>query len=202
MGSCWDESNPSPAFTKPTFTPQQVLANSAGIAVAWEAELPHQPTQLHGQAVVKQVHQAPWTRRHIYHKTPHIMNQFVLHFCWFHCQLPCKDAQAQTNPLRSSHSTACTLPAWLSTAAHEWLTILVWLAPRHNHAPTLWGTLHITTLLIGIVWELYGTCNPINDRIMRLKPIDAEYNLAREVLAHITQYRQLQRAVLHAGSKE
>ena len=68
--------------------------------------------------------------------------------------------------------------------------------------PTLRGTLHITTLLIGIVWELYGTCNPINDRVMCLEPINAEYNLAREVLAHITVNRQLQRAIPHAGAKE
>ena len=37
---------------------------------------------------------------------------------------------------------------------------------------------------------------------MRLEPIDAEYNLAREVLAHITINRQLQTAVPHAGTKE
>ena len=47
--------------------------------------------------------------------------------------------------------------------------------------PTPKITLYITTLLIGVAWELYGTCNPINDRVMRLDPIDAEYNLAREV---------------------
>ena len=68
--------------------------------------------------------------------------------------------------------------------------------------PTLRGLLHITTLLIGIAWELYGTCNPINDRVMRLEPIDAEYNLAREVLAHITVNRQLQTAIPHACTKE
>ena len=64
---------------------------------------------------------------------------------------------------------------------------------HHNTAmlPTLRGTLHITTLLIGIAWEPYGTCNPINYRVMRLEPIDAEYNLAREVLAHITVNPQL-----------
>ena len=135
MGSRWDESNPSPTLTKPTSTLQQVLANSAGIAVAWEAELPHRPTQLHGQAVVKQVHQVLQTRRRICHKAPHITNQFVPHSRWFHCQLPRKGAQAQTNPQRSSRSTACALPAWLSTAEREWSTKLVWLAPRHNHAP-------------------------------------------------------------------
>ena len=63
-------------------------------------------------------------------------------------------------------------------------------------------TLHITTLLIGIAWELYGTSDPINDRVMHLEPIDTEYNLAREVLAHITVNRQLQTAVPHAGTKE
>ena len=68
--------------------------------------------------------------------------------------------------------------------------------------PTPRITLHITALLIGITWELYGTSNPINDRVMRLEPIDAEYNLAREVLAHITVNRQLQTAVPHAGTKE
>ena len=68
--------------------------------------------------------------------------------------------------------------------------------------PTLNGTLHIAALLIGIAWELYSTCNPIYDRVMRLEPIDTEYNLAREVLAHITSYRQLQRAIPHAGSKK
>ena len=68
--------------------------------------------------------------------------------------------------------------------------------------PTLRGTLHITTLLIGIAWELYGTSDPIYDRVMHLEPIDAEYNLAREVLAHITINWQLQTAVLHAGTKE
>ena len=60
-----------------------------------------------------------------------------------------------------------------------------------NMLPTLKGALHITTLLIGVAWELYGTSNPINDRVMRLEPIDAEYNLAREVLAHITVNPQL-----------
>ena len=129
MGSRWDESNPSQALTKPTSTLQQVLANSAGIAVAWEAELPHQPTRLHGQAVVKQVHQAQQTHRRIHHKAPHIMNQVVPHSRWFHCQLPRKGTQVQTNPQRSSHSTACALPAWLSTAEHKWSTIPVWLAP-------------------------------------------------------------------------
>ena len=44
MGSRWDKSIPSQACAKPAFTLQQVLANSAGIAIAWEAELPHQPT--------------------------------------------------------------------------------------------------------------------------------------------------------------
>ena len=68
--------------------------------------------------------------------------------------------------------------------------------------PTPRITLYITTLLIGIAWELYSTCDPINDRVMQLEPIDAEYNLAREVLAHITINRQLQTAVPHAGTKE
>ena len=94
MGSHWDESNPSPTFTKPTFTLQQVLANSAGIAVAWEAELPHRTTRLHGQAVVTQVHQALQTRWHICHKALHITNQSTPHSRWFHCQLPHKGAQA------------------------------------------------------------------------------------------------------------
>ena len=57
--------------------------------------------------------------------------------------------------------------------------------------PTPRITLNITALLIGVAWELYSTGNPINDRVMRLEPIDAEYNLAREVLAHITNNRQL-----------
>ena len=135
MGSRWDKSNPSPTFTKPTSTLQQVLANSAGIAVAWEAELPHRPTRLHGQAVGKQAHQVLRTRRRICHKAPHIMIQSVPHSRWFPCQLPRRGAQAQTNPQQSSRSTACTLPAWLSTAEREWSTKLVWLAPRHNHAP-------------------------------------------------------------------
>ena len=135
MGSRWDESNPSPTFTKPTFTLQQVLANSAGIAVAWEAELLHRPTRLHGRAVGKQAHQVLQTRRRICHKAPHITNQFVPHSRWFHCQLPRRGAQVQTNPQQSSRSTACALPAWLSTAAHEWSTTPAWLAPRHNHAP-------------------------------------------------------------------
>ena len=134
MGSRQDESNLSPTWTKPTSKLQQVLANSAGIAVAWEVELPHQPTRLHGQAVVKQVCQVLQTCQRIRHKAPHITNQSTPHSCWFHCQLLFKGSQAQTNPLWSSHSTACALPAWLSTAAHEWLTILVWLAPQHNHA--------------------------------------------------------------------
>ena len=68
--------------------------------------------------------------------------------------------------------------------------------------PTLRGTLHIITLLIGIAWELYRTSNPINDGVMRLEPINAECNLAREVLAHITRNRQLQTALSHAGTKE
>ena len=68
--------------------------------------------------------------------------------------------------------------------------------------PTLRVTLHITALLIGVAWELYSTGDPINDRVMRLEPIGAEYNLAREVLAHITHYQQLQKAVPHAGPKE
>ena len=37
---------------------------------------------------------------------------------------------------------------------------------------------------------------------MRLEPIDAEYNLAREVLAHITSNRQLQTAVSHTGTNK
>ena len=61
--------------------------------------------------------------------------------------------------------------------------------------PTLNGTLHITALLISIVWELYSICDPINDRVMHLEPINTKYNLAREVLAHIARYLQLQRAV-------
>ena len=68
--------------------------------------------------------------------------------------------------------------------------------------PTPRITLNIITLLIGVAWELYGTCDPIYDRVMRLEPIDAEYNLAREVLAHITINRQLQTAVSHAGTKK
>ena len=129
MGSRWDESNPSQAFTKPTSKPWQVLANSAGIAVAWEAELLRRPTRLHGQAVVKQARQVLQTRRRICHKAPHITNQSVPHSRWFHCQLPCKGAQAQTNPQQSSHSIACALPAWLSTAECKRSTTPVWLAP-------------------------------------------------------------------------
>ena len=68
--------------------------------------------------------------------------------------------------------------------------------------PTPRITLYKTTLLIGVAWELYGTGNPIYDRVMRLEPVDAEYNLAREVLAHITNNQQLQTAVPHAGTKE
>ena len=68
--------------------------------------------------------------------------------------------------------------------------------------PTLRGTLYITTLLIGATWELYDTRDPINDRVMRLEPINAEYNLAREVLAHITVNWQLQTAISHAGAKQ
>ena len=68
--------------------------------------------------------------------------------------------------------------------------------------PTPKITLYITTLLIGVAWELYGTGDPINDRVMHLEPIDAKYNLAREVLAHITNNRQLQRAVSHASTKQ
>ena len=81
---------------------------------------------------------------------------------------------------------------------------LHWCGMHHDTVmlTTLTATLHITTLLIGLVWELYGTCNPINDRVMRLDPIDAKYNLAQEVLAHITRNLQLQRAVPHAGFKE
>ena len=44
--------------------------------------------------------------------------------------------------------------------------------------PTPRITIYITALLIGVMWELYGTGDPINDRVMRLEPIDAEYNLA------------------------
>ena len=75
---------------------------------------------------------------------------------------------------------------------------------HHNTTtlPTPRITLYITTLLIGITWELYGTCNPIDYRVMRLEPIDAKYNLAGEVLAHITVNWQLQGAVPHAGTKE
>ena len=94
MGSRWDESVPFPTFTKPAFTPQQVLANSARIANAWEVELPHRPTQSHGQAVVKQVHQVLQTHQRIHHKAPHITNQYTPHSHWFHCQLPRKGAQA------------------------------------------------------------------------------------------------------------
>ena len=119
MGSRWDESNPFPTLTKPTSKLQQILANSAGIAIAWEAELPHQPTQSHGQALVIQVHQVLQTRRRIRHKAPHLTNHFAPHSRWFHCQLPRKGVQAQTNPQWSSYSTACALPAWLSTAEHE-----------------------------------------------------------------------------------
>ena len=68
--------------------------------------------------------------------------------------------------------------------------------------PTPRITLYVTALLIGVAWELYGPGNPIDNRVMRLEPIKAEYNLAREVLAHITVNRQLQTAVPHAGTKE
>ena len=68
--------------------------------------------------------------------------------------------------------------------------------------PTPRITLYKTTLLIGVAWELYGTCDPIYDRVMRLEPIDAEYNLAREVLAYITINWQLQTAVPYASTKE
>ena len=129
MGSRWDESNPFLTLTKPTSTLQQVLANSAGIAVAWEAELLHRPIRLHGQAVVKHVHQVLQTLWRICQKAPHITNQSTPRSRWFHCQLPRKGTQAKTNPQQSSRSTACALPAWLSTAEHEWSTKLVWLAP-------------------------------------------------------------------------
>ena len=155
MGSRWDESNPSQALTKPTFTLQQVLANSAGIAVAWEAELPHRPTRLHGQAVVIQVHQVLQTRRHIRHKAPYITNQSTPHSCWVHCQLPRKGVQAQTNPQRSSRSTACALPAWLSTAECEWWAKPVWLPPRHNHAP---HTQNHSTYNSTTNWHRVGIC--------------------------------------------
>ena len=134
MGSRWDESNPSPTFATPTFIPWQVLANWAGITITWEVELDPWPTWLHGPAVVKQVHQALQTRWCICHKAPHIMNQFTPHSRWFQFQLPRKGTQAQTSPQKSIRLTVCGLPAWLSTAAYEWLTILVWLAPWHNHA--------------------------------------------------------------------
>ena len=78
---------------------------------------------------MKQAHQVLRTRWRICHKAPHITNQSTPHSRWVHCQLPRNGAQAQTNPLRSSRSTACALPAWLSTAAHERSTIPVWLAP-------------------------------------------------------------------------
>ena len=129
MGSRWDESNPFPTLTKLAYELRQVLANSAGIDITWEAELLCRPTRLHGQAVVKQARQVLQTRRRIRHKALHITNQSTPHSRWVHCQLPCKGAQAQTNPQRSSHSTACALPGWLSTAAHEWSTTPVWLAP-------------------------------------------------------------------------
>ena len=41
MGSRWDKSNPFPKFTKLAFVLWKVLADSAGITVAWEVELPH-----------------------------------------------------------------------------------------------------------------------------------------------------------------
>ena len=50
------------------------------------------------------------------------------------------------------------------------------------------GTLHIITLLIGVARELYSRCNPTYDRVMHLELINAKYNLAQEVLAHITSY--------------
>ena len=72
-------------------------------------------------------------------------------------------------------TTGATPP--VCTAEHKWLTKPVWLAPQQTTLPTPRITLHITTLLIGIVWELYGTSNPINDRVMHLEPIKTEYNL-------------------------
>ena len=154
MGSPWDKSNPFPTFTKLAFVLWQALADSAGITAVWEAGLPHRPTRLHGQAVVKQAHQVLQTRRRIRHKAPHITNQFVPHYRWFHCQLPRRGAQAQTNPQQSSRSTACALPAWLSTAAHEWSTTPAWLAPRHNHAPhTQNHSIHNSTTN----WRCVGT---------------------------------------------
>ena len=68
--------------------------------------------------------------------------------------------------------------------------------------PTLRGTLHITALLIDIARELNGTSDQIDERVMHLKPINAEDNLAQEVLAHKTTYWQLQRAIPHGGSKK
>ena len=41
MGSWWDESTLSPTFTELIFTLRQVLADSAGITVTWEVEMPH-----------------------------------------------------------------------------------------------------------------------------------------------------------------
>ena len=153
---------------------------------------------------MKQVHLAKQTHWHICHKAPHITNQSITHSCWFHCQLPCKGTQMQTNPQWFSCSKSCALPAWLSTAAHEWSTIPVWLAPWHNHAPhTKKHFTHYSTTN----WHHMGTLqymqpNPIYYRVMHLKPIDAEYNLTQEVLAHITLHRQLHTTVPHAGSKE
>ena len=67
--------------------------------------------------------------------------------------------------------------------------------------PTLNSALHCTTPPIGILRELNSTCNPIYDRVICLELIDNGCNLAQEVLIHITCYRQLQRAIPHAGSK-
>ena len=119
MGSCWDESNPFPTLTKPTSTLQQVLADSAGIAAAWEVELPHQPTRLHGQAVVIQVHQAQQTCWRVLYKVLHISNQLTPQSIWFQFHLPHKGTQAQTKPQQPSHSTAYILSALLNTVAHK-----------------------------------------------------------------------------------
>ena len=89
---------------------------------------------------------------------------------------------------------------WTQLYVNGWL---YQLGLHHNTTtvPTLNGTLHITALPIAIARELYSICNPIYDRVMHLEPIDAKYNLDREVLAHITHYQQLKQAVPHASSK-
>ena len=68
--------------------------------------------------------------------------------------------------------------------------------------PTLNGTLHSTALLIGIARELYSTSDPIDGRVMHLEPVNVEYNLAGEDMAHITIYQQLQTAVPRTSSKK